>query len=112
MTPKSASSALRTAQSAAASTSDSGPGALTHRIFNEVYSVYADDGARIPSLDGVARLEEVAEASKLKPPLLHPRKRVSVLIIGNHSAGKSSFINWYAEEQVLQASVAVESQGV
>jgi predicted GTPase len=26
--------------------------------------------------------------------LLAPRKKISVLLIGNHSAGKSSFINW------------------
>jgi len=27
--------------------------------------------------------------------LLAPRKKISVMLIGNHSAGKSSFINWY-----------------
>ena len=26
--------------------------------------------------------------------LLAPRKKITVLLIGNHSAGKSSFINW------------------
>ena len=27
---------------------------------------------------------------------LVPRKRVNVMLIGNHSAGKSSFVNWCA----------------
>ena len=33
------------------------------------------------------------------------------MIIGNHSAGKSSFINWYIEEHVQRAGVAIETQG-
>lgn len=26
--------------------------------------------------------------------LLAPRKKITVMLMGNHSAGKSSFINW------------------
>lgn len=26
--------------------------------------------------------------------LLAPRKKITILLLGNHSAGKSSFINW------------------
>jgi len=33
-------------------------------------------------------------AESLGLSLLAPRKKISVLMIGNHSAGKSSFINW------------------
>lgn len=40
-----------------------------------------------------------------------PRKRVSVLIVGNHSAGKSSFINWYIGEDVQKTGVAIETRG-
>ena len=32
-----------------------------------------------------------------------------MLIIGNHSAGKSSFINWYVEEDIQKAKVAIET---
>ena len=28
-------------------------------------------------------------------PLIPPRKKITVLLLGNHSAGKSSFINWW-----------------
>ena len=35
-----------------------------------------------------------AIADKLGLQLLAPRKKITVLLIGNHSAGKSSFINW------------------
>jgi hypothetical protein len=27
-----------------------------------------------------------------------PHKKLMIMIIGNHSAGKSSFINWYCED--------------
>ena len=40
-----------------------------------------------------------------------PRKKVSVMIIGNHSAGKSSFINWYIGESVQTTGVAIETRG-
>ena len=30
---------------------------------------------------------------------------------GNHSAGKSSFINWYIEETIQRTGVAIETQG-
>ena len=29
-----------------------------------------------------------------------PEKKMYVMIIGNHSAGKSSFINWYIGEKL------------
>jgi hypothetical protein len=40
-----------------------------------------------------------------------PRRKVNVLIIGNHSAGKSSFINWYIDDHVQRTGVAIETQG-
>ncbi|GFY73380.1 hypothetical protein TNIN_405881 [Trichonephila inaurata madagascariensis] len=49
--------------------------------------------------------------SGLNVDLLPPRKKVTILLIGNHSAGKSSFINWYIEEHVLKTGVAIETQG-
>jgi len=38
-----------------------------------------------------------------------PERKLIVLIIGNHSAGKSSFINWYVEEDIQKAKVAIET---
>merc|ERR1719436_2245765 len=43
--------------------------------------------------------------------LLAPRKKITIMLIGNHSAGKSSFINWYIEEHVQRTGVAIETQG-
>ncbi|XP_022107367.1 EH domain-containing protein 1-like isoform X2 [Acanthaster planci] len=50
-------------------------------------------------------------ADKLGLRLLAPRKKINILLIGNHSAGKSSFINWYIEEHVQKTGVAIETQG-
>ncbi|KAL5246482.1 hypothetical protein ACHWQZ_G018636 [Mnemiopsis leidyi] len=40
-----------------------------------------------------------------------PRKKINIMLIGNHSAGKSSFINWYIEETIQRTGVAIETQG-
>ncbi len=40
--------------------------------------------------------------------LRKPRKKISVMIVGNHSAGKSSFINWYIGESIQKTGVAIE----
>ncbi|XP_065893273.1 uncharacterized protein [Dysidea avara] len=50
-------------------------------------------------------------AEELGLTVLVPRRKITVLLIGNHSAGKSSFINWYIEEHVLKTGVAIETQG-
>ena len=33
-------------------------------------------------------------AKGLDLSLLAPRKKINVMLMGNHSAGKSSFVNW------------------
>merc|ERR1719412_2668481 len=50
-------------------------------------------------------------ASNLDFTLLAPRKKITIMLMGNHSAGKSSFINWYIEEHVQRTGVAIETQG-
>ena len=40
----------------------------------------------------------------------HPRRKCVVMLCGNHSAGKSSFVNWYVGEDVQGTGVAVETQ--
>lgn len=43
---------------------------------------------------------------------LHPPShKVTVMLLGNHSSGKSSFINWYTGVTTLKTSVAIETQG-
>jgi hypothetical protein len=53
----------------------------------------------------------IALGHEVGTSLLSPRKKITVLLIGNHSAGKSSFINWYIEEHVQKTAVAIETQG-
>lgn len=47
-----------------------------------------------------ALLQGIADSPQLQLPLRKPRKKISVMIVGNHSAGKSSFINWYIGESI------------
>nr|XP_040051526.1 uncharacterized protein si:dkey-98f17.5 isoform X2 [Gasterosteus aculeatus aculeatus] len=72
----------------------------SERILKECHTLYVD------SENGLVKI-----ASSLGFRLLPPRKKIIVMIMGNHSAGKSSFINWYAEEHIQKAGVAIETQG-
>ena len=49
--------------------------------------------------------------SKLGLSCIAPRQKINVMIVGNHSAGKSSYINWYVGEHVQSTAVAIETQG-
>jgi len=41
--------------------------------------------------------------------ILVPQRELIVMIVGNHSAGKSSFINWYVDEPIQRAKVSIET---
>ncbi len=56
--------------------------------------------------DGLTKIAEIVNEKAFAP-----RKKVTVMFIGNHSAGKSSFINWYIGDNIMPTGVAVESQG-
>eukprot|EP00093_Oithona_nana_P015071 15071.XXX_797237_791838_1 [CDS] Oithona nana genome sequencing. len=73
---------------------------VNERILKECHHLYteADNGL-------------IEMASNLDMKLLAPRKKITIMLIGNHSAGKSSFINWYIEEHVQRTGVAIETQG-
>jgi hypothetical protein len=63
------------------------------------------------SCDPYFSLQAIAESSLLGLKLMKPGKKVSVMIVGNHSAGKSSFINWYTGDSTQKTGVAIETRG-
>ncbi|OQS07311.1 hypothetical protein THRCLA_00678 [Thraustotheca clavata] len=68
--------------------------------------------ARVAELyGGELGLATIGKDVGLGHDILTPRKKVTVMIIGNHSAGKSSFINWYVGEDIQRTGVAIETQG-
>ncbi len=73
---------------------------LAQDIMRQVHELYT------VGPDSLCRL-----ASRVDLSILSPRKKVNVMIIGNHSAGKSSFINWYTEDTIQSTGVAIETQG-
>ncbi|KAK2166263.1 hypothetical protein LSH36_40g08004 [Paralvinella palmiformis] len=87
-------------QRGAANPADSATLSANEKILKECHSLYTDPD------NG---LVEIARGLGLQ--LLAPRKKITILLIGNHSAGKSSFINWYVEEHVQKTGVAIETQG-
>ncbi|XP_056141021.1 uncharacterized protein si:dkey-98f17.5 [Lampris incognitus] len=79
---------------------ESGITSPSERILKECHSLYVDNE------NGLVKI-----ANSLGVRLLPPRKKIIVMIMGNHSAGKSSFINWYVEEHIQKTGVAIETQG-
>ena len=69
-------------------------------ILQELHKIYSDTNNGL-----------IAIGQNLGLHLLAPRRKISVLLIGNHSAGKSSFINWYINDKVQRTGVAIETQG-
>ncbi|XP_062398652.1 uncharacterized protein si:dkey-98f17.5 [Sardina pilchardus] len=72
----------------------------SERILKQCHNLYIDND------NGLVKI-----AAGLGLLLLPPRKKIIVMIMGNHSAGKSSFINWYVEEHIQKTGVAIETQG-
>ena len=75
-----------TKKGATASSADDVVMSANERILRDCHTIYTDPK------DGLITI-----ARDVGIDLLPPRKKINVLLIGNHSAGKSSFINWYVE---------------
>ena len=73
---------------------------LNERILIESHKLYVDKEHGLVEMGKSVGLQ-----------LLAPRRRIIIMLIGNHSAGKSSFINWYVENNVQRTGVAIETQG-
>ncbi|XP_061086433.1 uncharacterized protein LOC133121244 [Conger conger] len=87
-------------RSRANATSMSGSVSIDERILRECHQIYTDTDNGLISI-----------ARSVGLNLLPPRKKITVMLMGNHSAGKSSFINWYVDEHIQRTGVAIETQG-
>lgn len=70
-------------------------------IIKELHSIYVD------AEDGLLPIGQGLGLHNLNAP----RRKINILLIGNHSSGKSSFINWYMDDKIQKTSVAIETQG-
>lgn len=87
-------------KSRSAANADSGSVSCDERILRDCHQLYVDAESGLISI-----------AQSVGVTLLPPRKKITVMLMGNHSAGKSSFINWYVEEHIQRTGVAIETQG-
>lgn len=90
---------------------DAGKDDLQEKILRELYAIYNDPSSLnaalgTKGLEGLGKLAQPSSAPK-QAAILTPRRRVTVMIVGNHSAGKSSFINHYTQTKCMKTSVAV-----
>ncbi|KAM4535412.1 uncharacterized protein V3H82_025182 [Fundulus diaphanus] len=87
-------------RSAANANSIAGGVSSDERILRDIHQLYTETDSGL-----------IAVAESVGVKLLPPRKKITVMLMGNHSAGKSSFINWYVEEHIQRTGVAIETQG-
>ncbi|XP_040212134.1 uncharacterized protein LOC120943092 [Rana temporaria] len=87
-------------RAAANAESMAGAVSVNERILRDCHNLYTEPDNGLISL-----------AAHLGVTFLPPRKKITVMLMGNHSAGKSSFINWYIEEHIQRTGVAIETQG-
>ena len=80
--------------------------AQNERILRATHELYVGGIDRGTSAPAPGSLEDVARelSMKGKDRVLHPLRKVTVMLIGNHSAGKSSFINWYTGDRIQKAA--------
>jgi hypothetical protein len=89
----------------------------TNDAFHGILNIYGDKkgnskdtllcmGKQLDSL-----WQKLGQAKTKNLNLIKPRQKVNLLLVGNHSAGKSAFINWYVGGQkVCAESQAQETQ--
>jgi len=64
---------------------------IEEQVLRDIYALYKNPSA-LTAQCGSVGIEEMSR--HVGTELLHPSKKITVMLIGNHSAGKSSFINW------------------
>eukprot|EP00898_Chlorokybus_atmophyticus_P002725 jgi/Chlat1/3453/Chrsp23S03772 len=94
---------------AAAKDAEAAGVSVDERVLKDIADIY-DKGLAGGATGGVG-LVGIAESPILGVRCHRPRRKVTVMIIGNHSAGKSSFINWYIGETIQRTGVAIETRG-
>lgn len=86
--------------------------ATSQDILETVYDFYTvDAGSGLGLVELASKYPEDVGSSDGSAQVIAPKKKIWVVLIGNHSAGKSSFINWYVEQAVQKTSVAIETTG-
>jgi GTPase SAR1 family protein len=73
---------------------------VNEKILKECHRLYTEEDKGLIPIAASVGIE-----------LLAPRKKITIMLMGNHSAGKSSFVNWYVEEHIQKTGVAIETQG-
>lgn len=80
---------------------------------NPAGRLFSPRTALTPSTAASGGVDEGLHAlcARLGAPVAWPRRKLVVMLVGNHSVGKSSFINWYLQEAVQATGVAIETHG-
>ena len=86
-----------------------GNGVMTkvENVLEDIASIYTQESYGLLSISKLKSIQKV-----LKRKVFLPEKKVIVLIIGGHSTGKSSFVNWYFGDNIQKVSAAIETSKI
>lgn len=79
----------------------------SERVLEEISTIYTKEEFGL-----LAMSKEPYIAKQLKRKIFLPLKKVLVLIVGGHSAGKSSFVNWFYGDSIQKVSAAIETSHI
>jgi GTP-binding protein EngB required for normal cell division len=76
-------------------------------VLEEIAALYNQDEI------GLLAISSLSSVSKHLPSKIYaPQKKVNVLILGGHSTGKSSFVNWFFGDTIQKVSTAIETSQI
>ncbi|KAH0786646.1 EH domain-containing protein 3-like protein [Histomonas meleagridis] len=76
-------------------------------VLEEVASIYTHEKYGLLEISSLPSISKI-----LKRKIFQPEKKVIVLIVGGHSTGKSSFVNWFFGDNIQKVSAAIETSKI
>ncbi|KAH0794911.1 EH domain-containing protein 3-like protein [Histomonas meleagridis] len=76
-------------------------------IIQSIARIYSE---RRLGLNDIAKNKWVNK--NMSKPISEPPQHTFILLIGDHSTGKSSFINWYYQKEIQNVSVSIETSSI
>jgi GTPase Era involved in 16S rRNA processing len=76
-------------------------------IIEEISTIYTQDSI---GLLAVSNLPHISR--RLRRKIFAPEKKVVILVVGEHSTGKSSLVNWFFGDNIQKVSAAIETSRI
>ena len=78
------------------------PSSNNDKILQDIMSIYEENELG---------LKNISKDKWIKAKIFSPTKKISILLVGTHSSGKSSFTNWFFGDNIQTVSKSIETEG-